>query len=78
MEVFLELQFSNKRATAVLFNWPPSGEERGAVALLTSHDQCQLSAWHKALGPRSLLITWVVNMLEEIGCHHGVPVTAHS
>lgn len=64
MEVFLELQFSNQRATAVLFNWPPPGEERSAVALLISHDQRQLSAWHKALGPQSPLLTWVGSVLE--------------
>lgn len=63
MEVFLQLQFNNKRATAVLFNWPPSGEERSTVALLISHDQRQLDAWHNTLGPQSLTI----NTLEVIG-----------
>lgn len=78
MEVFLELQFSNKRATAVLFNWPPSREERAAAALLISHDRCQLSAWHGALGPQSLLITWVVTMMDVMTYYHGVSVMVPS
>lgn len=77
MEVFLELQFGTKRATAGLFNWPPSGEERAAAAPLISHDQCQLSAWHGALGPQSLLITWVVTMMDVVTRHRGVAVTVH-
>lgn len=62
MEVFLEVQFRDKRATAVPFNWPPSGVggSRAAVALLISHGQCQLSAWHRAPSPQRLLITWAV------------------
>lgn len=56
-----------KRATSVLLNWPPSGEEGNAAALLTSHGQCQLRAWQEALGPQSRLITWVVTVLDVIG-----------
>lgn len=77
MEVFLEVQFCDKRATAVPFNWPPSGRGKAAVALLISHDQCQLSAWHRAPSPQRLLITWAVAVMEVTTCRHGAPVMVH-